>query len=96
MPCQNKKITVEAVARRYGVHPNTLRRWNADRKLGFPRPIRLRGILFYELADLVRLIPLTQVRLYAVGSAVAGIVPFYDVPIARGLVVGCESQQCFE
>ena len=43
-----------------------------------------------------RLIPLTQVRLYVVGSAVAGIVPFYDVPIARGLVVGCESQQCFE
>ena len=36
----------------------------------------------------------TQVRLYVVGSAVAGIVPFYDVPIARGLVVGCESQQC--
>ena len=35
--------------------------------------------------------PLTQVRLYVVGSAVAGIVPFYDVPIARGLVVGGKS-----
>ncbi len=53
MLCPNKKITIEAVARRYRVHPNTLRRWNADRKLGFPRPIRLRGILFYELADLI-------------------------------------------
>ena len=51
MPTPNKKLTIEAVARRYDVHPNTIRRWGTDRKLGFPRPIRLLGQLFYELED---------------------------------------------
>ena len=46
------------------------------------------------------LIPLTQVHLYVVGAGLTGsfarIVTLDDVPIASGLVVDGEPEQCFE
>jgi hypothetical protein len=41
-----------AVARRYGVHPMTLRRWDKNRGLGFPPVIMVNNRRYREVAKL--------------------------------------------
>jgi hypothetical protein len=41
-----------AVARRYGVHPFTLRRWDENPGLGFPPVIMVNGRRYREIAKL--------------------------------------------
>jgi cytochrome P450 len=75
-------------------------------EMGINGVFSIEGEAWRRQRDLVmralRLIPLTQVRLYVVGAssrparAFAWIVSLDDVPIARGLFVSGEPQQCFE
>jgi|BarGraIncu00222A_1022003.scaffolds.fasta_scaffold10805_1 predicted DNA-binding transcriptional regulator AlpA len=37
------------VARRMGITPKTLRRWNLDPTNDFPKPIRIAGHLYWDL-----------------------------------------------
>jgi hypothetical protein len=41
-----------AVAKRYGVHPFTLRRWDENPELGFPPVIMVNGRRYREIAKL--------------------------------------------
>jgi len=45
----NIKIALDAVAKRYSVAPPTVRQWD---KLGFPKPVRLRRRLYWNLEEL--------------------------------------------
>ena len=48
-----KKLLPErVVAARYGVYPQTLKRWEADPRLDFPKPIRIRNRLYCDEAEL--------------------------------------------
>ena len=49
MSRSNIKVPLDAVAKRYGVVPFTVRQWD---KLGFPKPVRLRRRLYWNLAEL--------------------------------------------
>ena len=42
-----------AVCRRYGVSDMTLTRWDRDARLGFPKPILIRGRKYRRLAELI-------------------------------------------
>jgi hypothetical protein len=47
-----KLIPEQQVARRYSVHPQTLKRWDNDSRLDFPKPIKIRGRLYRDEAEL--------------------------------------------
>ena len=42
-----------AVCRRYGVSDMTLIRWDRDERLGFPKPILIRGRKYRRLSELL-------------------------------------------
>ena len=45
-------IPEQQVARRYSVHPQTLKRWDNDSRLDFPKPIKIRNRLYRDEAEL--------------------------------------------
>ena len=48
-----KKLLPEPrVCKRYGVCDMTLRRWDADPSLGFPRPLKIRNRKYRDAAEL--------------------------------------------
>ncbi len=49
---KDTKLRIEDLAMRYKRHHVTIRRWMVDTELGFPRPIKLRGRCYFNLADL--------------------------------------------
>jgi hypothetical protein len=50
----NKPVLLpdSAVARRYGVHPITLRRWDKNPDLGFPQVVIVNGRRYRRVAEL--------------------------------------------
>jgi hypothetical protein len=49
----NRRLVPDAeVCARYGIHTSTLRNWDLDPKLGFPRPIRINNRKFRDETEL--------------------------------------------
>jgi hypothetical protein len=46
------KIPRRMTAKRYGVHPRTVNRWEADLRLGFPPSITVNGRIYDDVAEL--------------------------------------------
>jgi hypothetical protein len=49
---QQKLLPEKKVRERYGVVPMTLRRWDQDERLGFPKPIYIRKRRYRDEAEL--------------------------------------------
>jgi len=47
-----KYLPDKLVCERYGICPSTLFRWDADENLGFPKPLRVRGRKYRDVAEL--------------------------------------------
>jgi hypothetical protein len=47
-----KKLRSGAVCERYSITKRTLVRWVADPHLGFPQPLEINGIHYYEESEL--------------------------------------------
>jgi predicted DNA-binding transcriptional regulator AlpA len=51
----NRRLVPDAeVCSRYGIHVSTLRNWDQDPDLGFPRPIRINNRKFRDEGELER------------------------------------------
>jgi DNA-binding transcriptional MerR regulator len=48
----NRLVPDSEVARRYGVHVTTLRNWDQDPDLNFPKPVRINGRKFRQEQEL--------------------------------------------
>ena len=46
------KLPTTKVARRYGVTPRSIERWEADEQLGFPKALRINTRKYWSLGDL--------------------------------------------
>lgn len=48
-----KLVTGPEVVERYKITPQTVISWVADKELGFPKPIKIRGRNFWRFEDLL-------------------------------------------
>jgi hypothetical protein len=47
-----RRLTTERVAERFDVVARTVERWERDRRLGFPQPLKIHGRKYWKLADI--------------------------------------------
>jgi predicted DNA-binding transcriptional regulator AlpA len=48
----DRKLPTRKVALRYGVSVRSVERWEADQRLGFPKPLKIHQRKYWSLADL--------------------------------------------
>jgi hypothetical protein len=48
----DKKLPTKKVAERYSVTPRSIERWEADERLGFPKPLKIHMRKYWSLNDL--------------------------------------------
>ena len=49
---ERRLIPDPQVCARYSIHPSTLRNWDLDPKLGFPKPVRINNRKFRDNTEL--------------------------------------------
>jgi hypothetical protein len=49
---QARRLTTARVAERFDVVSRTVERWERDRRLGFPQPLKIHGRKYWKLSDL--------------------------------------------